>query len=175
MFTACVARTSQMHRAALRYEIAISIDAVRIVWVSGHWAAGSNSDMKIFETGLLHKLGKGEFVLADAGYGGTKCVPPPLPAHPMSRKFAMLRARHEAVNGRLKKFRVGICMGSAFLRLSTSFLLSWISALIFQSDPVAKSNFNEVLTAFANYSTSSYFFDSALEPKLHPNARACIF
>ncbi len=95
----------------------------------------------------------------------------------MSRKFAMLRARHEAVNGRLKNFVyyklfsdvVGICMGSAFLRLSTSFLLSWISALFFQSDPVAKSDFNEVLTAFANYSTSSYF-DSALEPKLHPKS-----
>ena len=80
------------------------IETAHIVCVSAPWPAGSYSELKIFEQDLFYKLGPAEFALTDSGYGGTKCIPPPLPSHPMSKKFAQLRPRHEAVNGRLKKF-----------------------------------------------------------------------
>ena len=45
-------------------------------------------------------------MLTDSGYGGLKCITPPQHTHPMARKFALLRARHEAINGRFNLFRV---------------------------------------------------------------------
>ena len=45
-----------------------------------------------------------ELVIADAGYGGPRCIVPPPSSNSLSTKLGFLRARHEAINGRLKSF-----------------------------------------------------------------------
>ena len=92
--------------AALRYEIAVSVESARVVWASGPFAAGAHSDMSIFDNRLKYKLGTSEFVITDAGHGGPHCIAPHPSSNFLSTKLGFPRARHEAINGRLKSFAV---------------------------------------------------------------------
>jgi len=96
----------KFHGPAVRYEIAVTVRSAQIVWISGPWPAGSHSDIKIFRSNLKLRLGSQEFVIADSGYGDTRCLQPPLHAHPMQATYSRIRARHEVVNKRLKQFSV---------------------------------------------------------------------
>jgi len=90
----------------LRYEIAVSIFGGRIVWASGPFKCGENSDVSIFRRGLKKRLDTDEFVIADNGYHDERCITPPRENHPLRKRFSQIRARHETVNGRMKQFRV---------------------------------------------------------------------
>ena len=67
---------------------------------------GQTRTPKFLNKVFFQKLGSAEFVLADSGYDGKRCIPLPPSNHFKSKKFVIFCLRHEAVNGRLNKFRV---------------------------------------------------------------------
>lgn len=93
---------------ALRYEIAISIATGDIVWYNGPFPPGKCNDHTIFTFKLRNLLGLGEKIVADKGYKGDTKVVTELEARDEQHKrvMAVLRARHEGVNGFLKHWGV---------------------------------------------------------------------
>ena len=89
----------------LRYEVGVSLMG-DIVWVSGPFACGSNTDLTIFRSGMKKALLPGERVIADRGYNDDHCAIPSR-LTPQGRAIAAeLRARHETCNGRFKTWRI---------------------------------------------------------------------
>lgn len=91
--------------AGLRYEIAISTVG-DIVWINGPFQCGKYSDLKIFNSYLSKRLRIGEKIVSDAGYKSPKCV---LKYDVSGRQKIIhkkMRARHEAVNRKLKIFKI---------------------------------------------------------------------
>ena len=65
-------------KSAIRYEVALGILAVSVVWVNGSFPAGAYPDIEIFRSCLSQWPDMGERVEADDGYtsdapGKTKC------------------------------------------------------------------------------------------------------
>ena len=95
-------------RAGVRYEIAVCIATGCIVHTLGPFPCGHWSDISIFRFGLKKMLLPNELVVADKGYRfDHKCLTPidstDLPTlHAMS----VARARHEGINGMLKKWKI---------------------------------------------------------------------
>lgn len=95
----------KLKRAAVRYEIAVSISG-NIVWFNGPFEAGLYPDVKIFKEGLLHHLYQGENVVTDRGYNHARCIAPYNLFGDDRATASKLRARHETLNGRIKNFKV---------------------------------------------------------------------
>ena len=99
----------KIRHAGLRYEVGLNIQTGDIVWSNGPFPAGEWTDIRIFLSDLASKLKQGEKVEADLGYRGwedkvedpTICIPN---TEEMVEMKAMVRARHEMVNARLKTF-----------------------------------------------------------------------
>ena len=97
--------------AGLRYEVGICIQTGHIVWISGSFNPGQWPDISIFrrQGGMKDSLLPGEKVEADNGYRGEPfSVSTPddnqnSAIHHAAKANA--RARHECVNGALKKFK----------------------------------------------------------------------
>ena len=95
--------------AALRYELAISVQGSKLVWMNGPFRAGT-ADKNIFANhGLKDKIPEGKRGIADGGYSGH----PGQLALPNSKDGVRLknfksraRLRHETFNGRIKKFNI---------------------------------------------------------------------
>ena len=97
----------KLHRAGLRYEIALSIVDGDIIWANGPYPAGRWSDIKIFRHRLKHFLRNGERVEADRGYRGEPhhiSVPDDYENYEQRRVKDRIRSRHETVNKRIKQF-----------------------------------------------------------------------
>jgi hypothetical protein len=98
---------SHKHKSAgLRYEVAVCIQTGDICWVNGPFKCGSWPDLKIFRRDLKHRLVAGEMVECDGGYrGDPKCRHKDVIFNrsDLGAKKAA-RARHETVNGDIKKF-----------------------------------------------------------------------
>ena len=92
----------------LRYELAVCIATGWIVAYNGFFECGSWPDLKIFRSLLKALLRSGEKVIADRGYRGDARVVIPDDARNDEEADVMnvVRARHETVNGRLKKWKV---------------------------------------------------------------------
>ena len=98
----------------LRYEVALVIKTGLIAWVNGPFPCGSFPDHKIFKyCGLKDALDINERVKADGGYKSLDpqfCKTPygyTSIAHPERKRMASrVRARHETINRRLKKFNI---------------------------------------------------------------------
>ncbi len=90
----------------IRYEVGVSIQTSDIVWVHGGFPCGSHPDVRIFRSGLKRMLRVNERVVADKGYTDEKCVTPRQLSSARRSFYALLRARHETVNERLKHFTV---------------------------------------------------------------------
>ena len=94
-------------KSALRYELGVDILAGNLVWIQGPYPAGKYTDIKIFNKVLRNFLEPGERVEADEGYRGhpdkIKC--PGNDMNPAENRGMQgrVRARHEMLNGRLKK------------------------------------------------------------------------
>lgn len=88
----------------LRYEVAVSIQRGWIVWVNGPYPCGSYPDLRIAREALIHELEDWEYYIADGGYqdGGNYAVTPSGRNEFSDRQKAVVRARHETVNKRLK-------------------------------------------------------------------------
>ena len=93
--------------AALRYEIAISVRTGRIIWINGPFR-GAESEITIYKDGLAKKIADGKLCIVDGGYGGCPHVSMPNLRDPKEvRRFkALIRCRHEGLNGRLKGFGI---------------------------------------------------------------------
>ena len=87
----------------VRYEIAVSISKSMVVWANGPYPCGLYPDQKFFNSVLAHKLYSNEFVLADKGYSGPRCVNNINGDYDLSSK---LLDRHETFNKRIKNFNV---------------------------------------------------------------------
>ena len=92
----------------LNYKVATSILGGDIVWVNGPFPCGMQNDFTIFnEYGLREMLDEGERVESDDGYWGgvpefVKTRSSPFVHDSAKDMRNKVRARHEAVNGRLK-------------------------------------------------------------------------
>jgi hypothetical protein len=94
--------------AGLRYEIGIAIQSGWVVWKNGPFPCGTFPDIKIARRDLVHHLVPGEKYIADRGYrdGGLYADTPSGYNNPSQRMKAIVRARHESFNSRIKKFKI---------------------------------------------------------------------
>ena len=104
-------------KAALRYEIGLSIINGDICWLNGPFAAGVYNDWEIFnKLGLKNQLEVNERVEADDGYGAGDpefCKTPSGVIHDEQHKAIRRRVmgRQEAIN---KNFREWNCLKKVF-------------------------------------------------------------
>ena len=97
------------HKPCVAYEIGVDLFYSKIVWMSGPHKGGE-SDLVIFrkDEGLKAKIQNGCKVIGDKGYVGDEMVSVnnryDLDEVKKFKKFA--RARHEALNGRIKEFAI---------------------------------------------------------------------
>ena len=94
--------------AAVRYEVGICLKTGNICWFNGPYPAGI-PDITIFRRGLKHKLGVRELAIADMGYKGEKKISLPddvKAGHDNRVVMSKGRARHETINGKLKRWGV---------------------------------------------------------------------
>ena len=94
--------------AGLRYEIGISIQGGDIVWCNGPFPCGTWSDLKIAKSELHGMLDQDERYIADRGYrnGGVGSWTPDEGPARFDEMKAAVRARHETVNGRFKRWAI---------------------------------------------------------------------
>ena len=98
--------------AGVVYKVANSILGGGICWVNGPFPAGGYNDWTIFsQYGLKNCLDPGERVEADDGYSGgdpeyTKTRSSAFCNEAASRMRDRIRARHEAVNGKFKAWKI---------------------------------------------------------------------
>lgn len=92
----------------MRYEVVISIYNGSIVSLNGPFPCGSFPDIRIARSELIHKLVHGERVEADNGYGGeSRYITIARNDGGSASRHEMksaIRARHENVNSRFKKW-----------------------------------------------------------------------
>jgi hypothetical protein len=101
------------NKAAVDYEIAISVYTQQVVWISGPYPAATH-DITIYRNDLMAKIPPGKRVIADKGYIGEPETVSAPNSHdaPALRKFkGRARARQETFNARMKTFG---CMATTF-------------------------------------------------------------
>lgn len=100
----------KLNGPGLRYEVAVSLKDGNIVWINGPFMCGLWPDLKIFRRDLQSFLDPNERVEADDGYKGEpkSCkTPSEMCSMLEGRRFRQrVRARHETINARLKKFGI---------------------------------------------------------------------
>ena len=96
----------KFNSAGLRYEVAVTVRSKKIAWINGPFPCGSMPDLLIFRSKLKSLLLQTESVLCDSGYCDSKCIKPSERYDFISSVHNSLRARREAMNGRLKAFKV---------------------------------------------------------------------
>lgn len=95
--------------AGYRYELAISTETKKCVWIYGPNRAGKH-DMTIMREALKSKIEVGEAVIADSGYQTSKqdkvfmSTPNTQDSREVARYKSLARCRHETFNGRLKNY-----------------------------------------------------------------------
>ena len=91
----------------VRYEVAISIATGWIVWINGPFPCGAWPDLRIARDSLVGILEPGEFYIADGGYydGYNYAITPTGYHYYSDRVRALIRARHETINRRLKQWK----------------------------------------------------------------------
>lgn len=98
----------KINGAALRYEMGVAIQTGWIVWLHGPFPAGEWPDLRIMRDCIIYAVDEEEMLLADGGYadGGNYTVTPTGLNRPIDRSRALVRARHETCNHRLKVWQV---------------------------------------------------------------------
>ena len=97
----------KLKRAALRYEIILSLTTGNIVWLNGPFKAGACNDKSIFNNGVAHKLRTAhELAVTDKGYGGPEVLSRDDIPHHLKHLHNLYKARQETVNKRFKNFTV---------------------------------------------------------------------
>ena len=99
----------KINHAVFKYEVAVCIQTGWIVWGAGPFPAGDYSDLEVFCLYLKTYLSNGEHVECDHGYNGdyNVCTPSDYEGNVGWRQMkGQARARHEAINGKLKEFNI---------------------------------------------------------------------
>ena len=94
----------------LKYEVGLSITTGRIVWVNGGIPCKTH-DLTLARSKLVKKLLPDEKIIADSGYRDDRYFVHPLAVINNHDFYKKVRARHENINFRIKKFKV---IGSTF-------------------------------------------------------------
>ena len=99
----------KLNHSGLRYEVGVCIQTGHIVWSNGPFKPGLFNDISMFRDSLVLMLEPGEKVEADRGYRGEPdAVEDPDYFEPntpeMKAMKTNVRARHEAINGRIKNW-----------------------------------------------------------------------
>lgn len=94
----------------LRYEIGLNIATGQIVWAYGGKPCGEYPDLKLARELLIEMLEFNEKVVADKGYNDRNFFITPN-THPPYPQIAVILARHETVNSRMKQWN---CLSSRF-------------------------------------------------------------
>lgn len=88
--------------------MAVSIATGWVVWVAGPYRCGAFSDLRIarLPDGIQDNLDRGEKYIADSGYrdGGEYAFTPNGLNDENQRRQSVIRARHETVNRRFKRW-----------------------------------------------------------------------
>ena len=102
----------KFRRAALNYELGISVYDNALVWLNGPTKA-SEHDLGIFKSpnGLKAKIPEGKRVIADRGYKGKEqsavlSIPNSCDPAGVRKMKSRARARHESFNAKIKNFGV---------------------------------------------------------------------
>ena len=103
----------KFNATALRYELGVCIQTGWIVWAGGSYPPGDFPDLEIFRLYLKDRLQYGERVETDEGYSGDWKVRTPTD-YEGNQDWKIMkgkaRARHEAVNGKMKEFAILSCV-----------------------------------------------------------------
>lgn len=97
----------KLQRAALNYEIAVSLFHDKIVWVSQPYPAATH-DITVFRENLIHLIPPNKKVIADKGYNGPEQMfrrTNRADDENVRRFKRRARCRQESVNSRIKSFR----------------------------------------------------------------------
>jgi hypothetical protein len=94
--------------AGVCYEVGLCIQTGWIVWVNGPYPCGRYPDLRIARDVVVHKLRRGEKILADGGYrDGGIYMETPTGLNNLDQKMKKIaRSRHETVNSRFKIFGI---------------------------------------------------------------------
>lgn len=97
----------KLNGAGFRYEVGVGTGSAGIVWIRGPYACGSHPDLRIYRESLKGMLQQDELVIADEGYKDASVFSAKDAAEDgMLDYHRAIRARHEIVNGRLKRWKV---------------------------------------------------------------------
>jgi len=96
----------KLNGPALWYEATVALHRSEIVWVKGPFPAGPWKDDTIFKRWLMRKLEPDELVIVNKGYRFILCCVVPNKFFTLRKRCThnQIRARHESVNTRMKKF-----------------------------------------------------------------------
>lgn len=95
----------KLKSSGLRYEVGTDIGEGNIVWILGPFPYESDLDLSIFRIYLKTLLHTNERVITDNRYIDEKCLNRSQDPGSLAGLVGRIRARHEATNGRMKKFR----------------------------------------------------------------------
>lgn len=101
----------KFHAAGLKYEIAVSIHGGNIVWVYGGVPCGIYSDLTLARESFVDQLLPNEKAVADGVYRDNRYFITPLYNPDSIQAQKEIRARHEKVNGIIKRFH---CLTTVF-------------------------------------------------------------
>ena len=92
----------------LRYEVGLCIQTGWVVWKNGPYPCGAYPDVKIARDLLVPSMRRGEKYIADRGYrdGQTFASTPTGYSNDLERMKSKVRARHEHINSRIKRFSI---------------------------------------------------------------------
>ena len=91
----------------MKYEVALNIRNGHIVWVNGGVPCGECNDLSLARRDFVSKLDPNKRVIADKIYRDPCFITPSPDQNQPSLDFQLrVRARHETVNARLKRFNV---------------------------------------------------------------------
>ena len=97
----------KFNHCGVKYEIGLSIFESKIQWINGPYK-GSVHDITIFRDKLKAKMPEGKIGIVDRGYqgeAGLLAVPNDKDPKPLRNFKSRARCRHEALNGRIGKFK----------------------------------------------------------------------
>lgn len=94
-------------KAALSYEVALSVYQNKVLSINGPFPASTN-DTTIFNGGIRNKIPRGRLAIVDNGYEGNDTrtsKPNPLDSAEVRKFKGRARSRQECFNSRLKNFK----------------------------------------------------------------------
>lgn len=104
----------KFHKAALNYELGVSVFKNQLVWINGPFPAAINDITVYREHGLKEKVPAGKKLIADNGYRGEKdtiATPSIYDDEDLKIFKRRARARQESFNQRIKIFQ---CLSNRF-------------------------------------------------------------